>query len=345
MPETADTLRQKLERGALPSPCLIAGEEPLVQRDTADAWRAVAREQGYTEREVFDVDSGFEWGELEQAAASMSLFGDRRLLELRMPNGKPGKEGAAALAAFAEAAPEDTVLLITCERLERSARESAWTRAIASAGTFVYCWPLPSGRFAEWIAQRMHEAGLRPAEGAVERIAEHVEGNLLAADQAVEKLRLLFGDNAAIQPEQADEALADSARFAADDLCDAALRGDPARAHRILEALRLEGVQPPLVLWAVTRDVRAAARLAGGESERCLQEERIWKNRVGLLKAAARRGSARYWQRLLGRCHQVDRASKGLWPQRPWDELKVLLGLLAKPPGGRALSRPAGRLR
>ncbi len=327
--ERPEALHRRLEAGELPRVCLVAGEEPLLQREAADGVRRAAREAGYTEREVLDVEAGFDWSRLTEAAGTPSLFGDRRLLELRMPAGKPGREGAEALQAYCRAVPPDTVLLVTCNRLERSGRESAWARALAEAGVFVYCWPVPAEQMPRWVEQRLRRGGLAPEREAVELIAERAEGNLLAADQAVEKLRLLVGAGA-VGVGEAEQALADSARYGVDDLADAALDGELARALRILAALEEEGVQPPLILWALARDLRVAARLAAGADEGVLSRERIWRRRAGRLRAAGRRRPAATWRRLLRRCHRVDRAIKGLPPGRPEEELRALVSRFAR---------------
>ncbi|ABM62907.1 DNA polymerase III subunit delta [Halorhodospira halophila] len=330
MAERPETLHRQLERGPLPRVCFIAGEEPLLQREATDAVRRAAREAGHSEREVLDVDAGFDWGWLTEAASSLSLFGDRRLLEVRMPGGKPGRDGAEALKAYCQDPPEDTVLLLTSGRLERSARESAWARALAEAGIFVYCWPVPGRDMPRWVAERLRRAGLQADPEAAALIAERSEGNLLAADQAVEKLRLLVGSGTAVDVETAAGALADSARYTVDDLADAALDAEWTRALRVLATLREEGVQPPLILWALARDIRVAARLAAGADEGVLQRERIWKRRVGRLRQAARRHPAGAWRQLLQRCHRVDRAIKGLPPGDPWEQLRALVSRLAR---------------
>ncbi|MCC3750584.1 MAG: DNA polymerase III subunit delta [Halorhodospira halophila] len=330
MAERPETLHRQLERGVLPRVCFIAGEEPLLQREAADAVRRAARETGHAEREVLDVDAGFDWGRLTEAAGSLSLFGDRRLLEVRMPGGKPGRDGAEALKSYCRDAPEDTVLLVTSGRLERSAREAAWARALAGAGIFVYCWPVPGRDMPRWVAERLRRAGLQADPEAAALIAERSEGNLLAADQAVEKLRLLVGSGGGVDVETAAGALADSARYTVDDLADAALDGEWTRALRVLAALEEEGVQPPLILWALARDIRVAARLAAGADEGVLQRERIWKRRAARLRNAARRRPVATWRQLLQRCHRVDRAIKGLPPGEPWEQLRALVSRLAR---------------
>ena len=329
MAERVEAFHQRLERGELPPVCLIAGEEPLLQGEAADALRRAARRAGYTEREVLDADEGLDGGRLTDAAASLSLFAERRLLELRLPGGKPGREGGEAIRAFCRQAPEDTLLLITSGRLERSTRESAWVRAVAEAGAFVYCWPVAADQMPGWVAQRLRAAGLEADREAVALIAERAEGNLLAADQAIAKLQLL-GTGRRIDAEAAAEALADSARYGVDDLADAALEGDLARALRVLRTLEEEGTQPPLILWALARDIRAAARLAAGAGEGVLQHERIWRRRAGRVRNAARRCRLATWRQLLQRCHRVDRAIKGLPPGDPGEELRALVSRLAR---------------
>ncbi|MCG5548099.1 DNA polymerase III subunit delta [Halorhodospira halochloris] len=330
MPETPEAFLRRLERQqALPPVCLIAGEEPLLQCEASDAWREAARQSGFSEREVFDVDSNFDWGRLNEAAASMSIFGDRRLLELRMPNGKPGNAGSRAIQVYCSDPPDDALLLVTSNRLDKGARESAWVKAIEQAGVFVYCWPLPLDRMSQWVRQRLERAGLKPDSEAVELIVERAEGNLLAVDQAVERLLLLNGkgpvgaDNAALS-------LADSARYSVDDLADAALNGDLPRAHRILEILEQEGTGQPLILWALARDIRAAARLSAGADDKILYQEKIFKRRSGLLKATARRQPTHTWHRLLRRCHEVDCAIKGVPGSNPQEALRALVSRLAR---------------
>ncbi len=330
MAERPETLHKRLAAGELPAVALIAGEEPLLQREAADALRTAARSAGYSEREVLDVEAGFAWGQLTEAAGSLSLFGDRRLLELRMPEGKPGREGSDTLKNYCARPPDDTLLLILCNRLDRAARESAWVRSVAAAGWFVYCWPVAAREMPGWVAERLKRAGLAADREAAARIAEQAEGNLLAADQAVEKLRLLCGEGGQVDAALADQALSDSARYGVDDLADAALAGNLARALRVLRTLREEGVQPPLILWALGRDIRVVARLAAGADETVLQRERIWKRRAGLVRGAAKRGSVAAWRQLLRRCHRVDRAIKGLPPGAPDEELRALVSRLAR---------------
>nr|WP_207123775.1 DNA polymerase III subunit delta [Halorhodospira abdelmalekii] len=308
---------------------MIAGEEPLLQREAGDAVRAAARQAGYSAREVLEVETNFDWRRLYDTAATLSLFGERRLLELRMASAKPGSAGSAALQDYCKKPPADTVLLVTCGRLERAARESAWVKALAAAGIFVYCWPLSAGKMPQWVEQRLRAAGLIPEREAVATISDLAEGNLLAADQAIEKLRLLVGKGPVDGP-TARQALADSARYGVDDLADAALAGELVRAQRILNGLYAERVAPQLILWALARDIRVAARLAAGAEQAVLTRERIWRWRAERLQRAARRLPLATWRQLLRRCHRVDCAIKGVPPGRPQEELRALVLRLAR---------------
>lgn len=308
---------------------LISGDEPLQLGEAADAVRATARAQGYTEREVFDVERGFDWNLLRSASANLSLFAARRVLDVRLGSAKPAEEGAEALMAFAADPAPDTVLLVTCGKLDRGG--GAWATALEQAGVMVQVWPVEPRQLPAWLERRLRSRGLAPDADAVSLLAERVEGNLLAAVQEVEKLLLLRGpgpvDAAAVR-----DATADSARYDAFKLVDAALAGDRARTVRILEGLRQEGSEPPAIVGALTYTLRELANLAweieaGTPAQQVLGK--VWQQRRPLFQQALKRGRARDWQRLLARAARVDRVSKGQAPGQPWDELLNLAGSLA----------------
>jgi DNA polymerase III subunit delta len=308
---------------------LISGEEPLQREEAADAVRAAAREQGYTEREVFEVERGFDWNLLRNASANLSLFASRRVLDVRLGNAKPADGGAEALIAYAASPAPDTVLLVTCGKLERGG--GAWASALEQAGVMVQVWPVDARQLPAWLERRLRSRGLVPAPDAVALLAERVEGNLLAAVQEVEKLLLLRGPGP-VDAEAVREATADSARFDAFKLVDAALAGDRARTIRILDGLRQEGTEPPMIIGALTYTLRELANLAwqietGTPAQQVLG--RVWQQRRPLFQQALKRGKARDWQRLLARAAQVDRISKGQARGQPWDELLNLAGSLA----------------
>ncbi|HDP90110.1 MAG TPA: DNA polymerase III subunit delta [Thioalkalivibrio sp.] len=320
-----EQLEAQLAQGLAPI-YILSGEEPLQLMEAADAVRAAARAAGYVEREVMTVEGGFDWDALTASADALSLFAERRIIDLRLPSGKPGQPGARALQAYAERPPEDTILLIQSGRLDGNATKSKWYGALESAGVAVQVWPLSPKETREWVAGRMAKRGMEPTDEAVTLVVERVEGNLLAAAQEIDKLSLLHGKGP-VEAETVLEAVADSARYSSFDLADAALASDPARAVRILNTLRGEGVEPPLILWSLSRDIRLLAELAFAQvaNRRVdLFRQGVLKKRHALLQAAARRGDTRHWRRLLAACARVDRCIKGQESGDPWDELLQL---------------------
>ncbi len=313
----------------------IHGDETLLVNECADAVRAAARAAGYSEREVFSVAAGFDWSALAAASDSLSLFAERRILELRLPNGKPGKEGGEFLRAYAQRPAEDTLLLILAGKLEPAARRSKWVQALEQAGVSVPVWPVEVAQLPAWIEQRLAARGLRASGEALELIAGRVEGNLLAAAQEVEKLYLLHGPGE-LDAATAADLVADSARYDVFALVDAALAGDAGHAQRILAGLRGEGVEPVLVLWALAREIRGltlmARQLKGSSLAQVLQANRVWDKRKPQVGAALRRIRGRRWWGLLQQCAQLDRVIKGRAAGSAWDELLQLTLALAGQP-------------
>lgn len=324
-----DQLSRHLNRGLAPV-YLLAGEEHLQLMEAGDAIRARARQAGYTEREVFHVEPGFDWAGLQAACDSLSLFAERRLIELRMPGGKPGVQGAKALEAYARRPPDDTLLLILCGKLDKGAQASAWFKAVEAAGVVLQVWSPTPEQMPDWIEARMCARGLEPEDEAVRLLAERVEGNLLAAAQEIDKLVLLNGPGP-VSAEAVLAAVADSARYTVFDLTDAALAGDSARAVRVLETLRAEGVESLLVLWALTLDVRRLTALAeGGAPEQVLRG--VPPKHRALVQRAVGRYPPQAWRRLLGQCARADRTIKSTSGGKPWDELLQLTIALSAGP-------------
>lgn len=322
-----DQLDGHLKQGLAPV-YLVSGDEPLAVMESCDAIRAAARAAGFEEREVFHVETGFDWNRLLESANSLSLFATRRIIELRLEGAKPKGAGPDALKEYAARPPADTVLLVITGKLDAAAQKSAWHRALEKTGVTVAAWPVEPGRLPGWVAQRMRALGLQPDPEAARLVAERVEGNLLAAAQEIQKLRLLHGpgpvDAAAVAA-----AVAESARYDVFALADAALGGDPGRTARVLAGLRGEGVEPTLVLWALSRELRLLAGLAGAVAlgrrlEQALQAQRVWDRRKPLYQQALRRGDAGHWQGLLQRCQRADRINKGQAPGNAWDALQDL---------------------
>jgi DNA polymerase-3 subunit delta len=282
---------------------LLAGEEHLLVLEAADALRARARALGYAEREILDVDQRFDWNALAQSASAMSLFAQRKLIDLRLPSGRPGVEGSAAIVEYCEDAPPDNVLLITC--MEWSSKHGgAWSAAAARIGMFVEVRPMSLDTLRRWIGERMASRGLKPDVGAIAALAERVEGNSLAAAQEIDKLALLHG-SAPLNADTLEQLVADSARYDVFKLVDAALTGNATRALRILEGLRAEGEQVPGLMGFVLYRLQ---QLAASDPAR--------------------------WRRHLVQAARIDRVSKGRETGDAWREFERLLVAIAQPRSG-----------
>jgi DNA polymerase-3 subunit delta len=334
----------ELERhlgGELASVYLVTGDEPLQHAEATDAIRARARERGFGAREVFDAGGDIDWSELTAAGESLSLFAERRLIELRLPTGKPGKDGAAVLTQWAQRPPPDTLLLVTAPKIEAQQRKGGWFKALKRSGVVVAVWPVPGERLPQWLRGRMRTRGLEPTREAVELLAARVEGNLLAAAQEIDKLALL-GGTGVVDVDQVAEAVADAARWSVFDLADAVLDGRPDRVGRILAGLRAEGTQPPVVVWALQREIAQMAAIAARRTEgqrlaAAMDQVGVWRRRQARVRAAADRFDAHGWQRLLAGCARLERLAKGAAAGSFWDEV-LESGLLAAGAGNRTLA-------
>ncbi len=315
-------------RQAMAPVYFIHGDETLLVNECADAVRAAARAQGFADRQVFSVEAGFDWNSLRVACDSLSLFSERRLLELRLPGGKPGKEGGAALRDYAERPAEDTVLLIVSGKLEPAARNSKWVQGLDKAGVCVTVWPVEVAQLPAWIERRLRARGMLAEADALTLLAERVEGNLLAAAQEIEKLYLLNGPGA-VDLDTVTELVVDSARYDVFGLVDTALAGNVVHAQRVLAGLRGEGIDPVLVLWALAREIRALAAMAsdlesGLPAPRVLASHRVWEKRKPVIGRVLQRVPARQWRDWLQRCARIDRVIKGRATGSYWDELLQL---------------------
>lgn len=330
-----EQLAQHLNKGLAPI-YLLYGDEPLLVQEAADAIRAAARAQGYSEREVFAVDKVFDWNQLTESSNNLSLFAERRILEVRMPGGKPGDAGGKALRAYAERPPEDTLLLIISGKLDAQQRKSKWVTDLEAAGVGIPVWPVEVQQLPQWIRARMQRLGLQPSAEAAGLLAERVEGNLLACAQEIDKLRLLL-DAGPVDAAAVAAAVADSARFDVYALVDAALAGEADRSLRMLAGLRGEGVEPVLVVWALARELRGLAAMAwemgrGEPVGAVMARHRVWAKRQAVVGKALPRHKPEAWQALLAACARLDRVVKGLAPGSPWDELVHLCLCLAGRP-------------
>jgi len=287
---TPDALPPGLARG-LRSAYLVTGFEPLLIAEACDAVRAAARAQGYADREVHFLERGFDWNALLADAANLSLFASRRLIELRI-GPTPDAESQKALAGLASRPPEDTVLLVSGE-LERKTLTTQWVRAFEEHGVLVVAQAVERPALPGWIRDRLGRKGVTIEPAAAELLADRIEGNLLAAQQEIERIALLM-PGSELDAGSVAELVADSARYDVFELAAAAFSGQPQRALRILAGLRAEGREPPLVLWALLNDLRGLSRVVQRlERERSIDDifrsEQIWSNRQGPIKSALRR--------------------------------------------------------
>ena len=329
--------------GALAPVYLISGDEPLLVQEAAEAVRAAALTQGVEERELFHVDTGFDWQSLLQSAGSMSLFASRRLLELRMKSAAPGKDGGAALTAWVEAATGDDVLLVLMPRLDNRSQKAKWYTTLERAGVHLPVWPVELGEMPRWLSARCRRAGVRLDDEALALLTARLEGNLLAAAQTVTRLGL-SGRETPWTAEALLEELEDDSRYTPFELADRMLAGDAEHAHRILTTLRAEGAEPLALVAVLARELRQLRTLrAAHERSRlglAMKEARIFARRQKLVEAAVRRLAPALLEGALRDLAVVDQAVKGMVPVDPWDELDRLVlrvaGVRTTPLGVRA---------
>lgn len=315
---TADSLATHLRERLLPV-YLISGDEPLLAGEAADAVRAAARAAGFTEREVHVAERAGDWEEVRGSARNLSLFGARRLFEIRM-SARPGAAGNAALIELLEAGDRDMLVLVLTPRLDREAQGADWVRALEAHGGWVQVWPVDASRLVGWLRGRARQLELKANDEALELLAERTEGNLLAAHQELAKLALL-ANGAVVTPEAVLASVADSARFDVFQLSEAVLSGAAARALRVLAGLRAEGTEPTLVLWALTKalhDAWSALTAAGGGAQRG------WQRQSAALEQARRRAPHMAFTDLTARAARADRVIKGRAAGNAWDELALL---------------------
>jgi DNA polymerase-3 subunit delta len=307
----------------------VFGDETLLALEAMDRIRARARAEGYGERAVLTADSGFKWNELSFAASAQSLFATRRLLELRIPGGKPGVPGSEAIQAYCEGLPPDTVTLVCLPGLDWRAQKAGWFEALDRAGVVIEARPVTRKTLPEWLASRLRAQNQEADREALEFIADRVEGNLLAAHQEVQKLALLLPAGKIVH-EQIRAAVVDVARFDVFNLGEAMLEGDILYLARMLDGLRGEGVAPPLVLWAITEEIRAIGRVldgiqSGRTPPQLWREARVWGGaHQQLMQQHCRRFTREQVEAALRHAARADRMAKGLIRGDVWDELLQL---------------------
>ena len=309
---SADRLTAQLAGEPLRPAYLVAGSEPLLVLEAADAVRAAARAQGIGEREVHDMEGrDADWDALDAALHAPSLFASRRLVEIRLPTGKPGAQGAKLIAGYCADPAPDVVLLVIAGEWSK-AHAGKWSEAIARVGHVAVAWPIKPHELQGWLSQRMRSRGIKAGADAVARLAQRVEGNLLAAAQEVDKLALLQAGEGVLDAHRLEALVADSARYDVFRMVDAALNGQPAQVARVVAGLRAEGEAIPALMGMLVKELSTMAALAQARNfaAEC-KAQRILESKQAVYKRALSRHPPPRWQQFLVEAGRVDRVSKG----------------------------------
>ena len=325
-----EQLTATLQKGLLPI-YFISGEEPLQLGELADAIRKAAKQAGFENREILSVETGFEWSQLVFAADSMSIFADKKIIDLRLPSGTPGTEGGKALSNYCDRLPDDTLLLITAGKVAGSSLKSKWLEALDKKGLIIQVWPLEGQDLLGFLEQRLHQRGLSADREGLRILASRIEGNLLAAAQEIEKLYVLYGTGK-LSSQQIFDVVADSSRYDVFKLMDCVLAANVSRILKVLSGLRSEGIAPPIVLWALTRDARLLIKIKlalsqGQNKELVFKNNQIWDKRKQLVSNALNRLSDHDLNEVLVLSAKADRQIKG---QERGDVWEILLATCLK---------------
>lgn len=317
-------LKDTLSNSAI-RPLLVSGDEPYQHMLACDMYRKQARELGYTERKILTAESGFDWSELAQEQNNMSLFGDRTLIDLRIPNGKPGATGSKAIIKFIDNLHDEILLLVQVPRLDRSAINSAWVKALDRSGAVLRVWPLNEMETRRWIQQKLQAKSLRASNNIVEFITQQVEGNLLAAMQEIEKIALI-SESKSLDENNIHEILSNSSHYSLNELMEAVMKGDVSRIIRIVNGLKKEDAAPPLLLWGLTEQVRKIV-----ETRSNIANSKSHMSDIQKLTALHQKSTNVVVNKhkvniydLLKQCARVDRVIKGRAYGDPWHELLQL---------------------
>ncbi|MBE0620674.1 MAG: DNA polymerase III subunit delta [Burkholderiales bacterium] len=324
----AEELERHLAR-SLANLYVVHGDEPLQSLEAADAIRAQARAQGFAEREVLSAERGFDWGLLAASGANLSLFSSKKLIELRIPGGKPGTDGAAAIVQYCAKRSPDVLAIVSLPKLDRRSQDAAWFKALTREGVLISTFQVERAQLPQWIAARLARQKQKADRETLQFLADSVEGNLLAAHQEIQKLGLLFapGD---LDFDAVCGAVLNVARYDAFKLNEAMLGGDKSRVARMLDGLKSEGEAPPKILWVLSEEIRAVAKvqsgLAQGEDlQQLYRNNRVWGGvRQQLVTEAARRLKSAALAQALRHAARIDRTVKGLARGDVWDELLQL---------------------
>lgn len=306
----------------------ITGDELLIVEESCDLIRKTLQQQGFTEREVMHVDASFNWEYLLECANALSLFAEKKIIELRLGSQKLNKSASQILQQYLSNPAPDNILLIIADKVDSSSKKSAWFKSVDQHGVLVEVWPVDIGQLPGWLRQRAGQLGLQLDDQAVQLLCDRVEGNLLAAKQELDKLSLLY-PNQTLSADTIIDAVSDSSRYDIYGLTDAAIQGQAGRTQKIIQVLRQEGTEAAVALWALSREVRTLMTVqqglnSGVSYDTLCQRERIWGKRKQLMRKAAQRCNPQQLNQLLSRCYQVDRMIKGMTAGDVWLELSAI---------------------
>ncbi|SFE03784.1 DNA polymerase III subunit delta [Nitrosomonas sp. Nm166] len=326
---TLEQLPQHLQKQTAPFYTLL-GNELLLVLEAADLIRIHARQQGYTERKLFTVDQHFDWSDLLNSGSNLSLFGDRKILDIRIPSGKPGKEGGKAIEAYCNALPPDTVTLITLPWIDKQGRATKWFKILENTSVLIPVYTIEHDQLPTWIGHRLARQNQKTDSATLQFLADQVEGNLLAAHQEIQKLALLY-PSGNLTFDQVKDVVLNVARYDVYQLSDAMLSANATRYTRILTGLQGEGTAPLLILATLTEQIRQLIIIrtgldSGHSPAQLLQTARIWGDRQKSTISAARRISLQSLTQGLSAAAIIDRIIKGVAKGDVWDEL-LQLGL------------------
>ena len=316
-----EQLGTHLKKGLSPV-YLITGDEPLISEESSDLLRHHLQEQGFSEREVLHVDGSFSWEYLLECANALSLFAEKKIIELRLGSQKLNKKSSEILQSYLSNPAPDNILVITADKLDGNTKKSAWFKAVDKSGVIIEIWPVETEQLPNWIRQRAAQIELQLDDEAIQLLCDRIEGNLLAAKQELSKLSLLF-PRQVVSADDIVDSVSDSSRYDIYGLSDAALNGQSARCCKILQVLRQDGTEPPVVLWALSKELRSLAAIQqaqnnGQSFDAVCQRERIWGKRKPLARKASQRISSKQINTALQQCAEVDKIVKGMATGDAW---------------------------
>ncbi len=331
-----EQLKPALQKGLAPV-YFISGDEPLQLGEMADAVRESARKAGYHDRELLQTDAtGFSWHQLAQSADSLSIFANKKMIDLRLPSGTPGIDGSKALITYCGHLPQDTVLLISAGKVTKDALKSRWLQALGKEGVIIQVWPLEKQDLIHWLGQRLQQRGLSADSEGIKVLASRIEGNLLAAAQEIEMLYILYGAGK-LSAGQILDVVADNARYDAFKLIDAALSANVSRLLRVFSGLQAENTPTPVILWALAREARTLSKVKlalklGQSKELVFRNHQVWDKRKQLINDAVSRLSDADLNRILVLGAKADRQIKGQQAGDAWETLRTICLLFASMP-------------